>query len=126
MFGDILTDEAAILAGSLGMLPSSSLAGMPREDNRSRRRSIGLYEPLHGSAPDIAGQGKANPIATILSVALMLRYSLGLSQAASAIETAVDQVLNQGYRTPDIAESGTTNVLTTSEMGQHIVDAVTM
>jgi 3-isopropylmalate dehydrogenase len=126
MFGDILTDEAAILAGSLGMLPSSSLAGMPREDNRSRRRSIGLYEPIHGSAPDIAGQGKANPIATILSVALMLRYSLGLSQAASAIETAVDQVLNQGYRTPDIAESGTTNVLTTSEMGQHIVDAVTM
>jgi 3-isopropylmalate dehydrogenase len=126
MFGDILTDEAAILAGSLGMLPSSSLAGMPREDNRSRRRAIGLYEPIHGSAPDIAGQGKANPIATILSVALMLRYSLGLSQAASAIETAVDQVLNQGYRTPDIAEAGAANVLTTSEMGQRIVDAIAL
>ena len=77
MFGDILTDEAAVLSGSLGMLPSASLAGSPREGQSSRRRSIGLYEPIHGSAPDIAGQGKANPIATVLTVALMLRYSLG-------------------------------------------------
>jgi len=124
MFGDILTDEAAILAGSLGMLPSSSLAGIPLEDGR--HPSLGLYEPIHGSAPDIAGQGKANPIATILSVALMLRYSLGLAQAASSIEAAVEQVLNQGYRTPDIAEAGARDTLTTDEMGQRIVDAMTL
>jgi 3-isopropylmalate dehydrogenase len=124
MFGDILTDEAAILAGSLGMLPSSSLAGIPLEDGR--HRALGLYEPIHGSAPDIAGQAKANPIATILSVALMLRYSLGLSQAASSIEAAVEQVLNQGYRTPDIAEAGAGDTLTTGEMGQRIVDAMAL
>ena len=124
MFGDILTDEAAILAGSLGMLPSSSLAGIPQEDGR--RRALGLYEPINGSAPDIAGQAKANPIATILSVALMLRYSLGLSQAASSIEAAVEQVLNQGYRTPDIAEAGAGDTLTTGEMGQRIVDAMAL
>ena len=125
MFGDILTDEAAILAGSLGMLPSSSLAGIPQEDNLGKR-ALGLYEPIHGSAPDIAGQGKANPIATILSVALMLRYSLGLSQAASSIEAAVDEILNQGFRTPDIAETGAREVLTTSGMGQLIVDAIVL
>ena len=124
MFGDILTDEAAVLAGSLGMLPSSSLAGIPQEDGR--RRARGLYEPIHGSAPDIAGQGKANPIATILSVALMLRYSLGLAQAASSIEAAVEQVLNQGYRTLDIAEAGARDVLTTGEMGQRIIDAIAL
>jgi 3-isopropylmalate dehydrogenase len=126
LFGDILTDEAAVLAGSLGMLPSSSLAGIPREDARSRRRTLGLYEPIHGSAPDIAGQGKANPIATILSVALMLRYSLGLSQAASALETAVESVLNQGYRTQDIAEDGARDILSTGEMGQRIVSAIAL
>ncbi len=126
MFGDILTDEAAILAGSLGMLPSSSLAGIPQEDDRSGGRALGLYEPIHGSAPDIAGQGKANPIATILSVALMFRYSLGLSQAASAVEAAVEQVLTQGYRTQDIAEPGAGDVLSTSEMGQRIVDAIAL
>jgi 3-isopropylmalate dehydrogenase len=124
MFGDILTDEAAVLAGSLGMLPSSSLAGIPQEDGR--RRARGLYEPIHGSAPDIAGQGKANPIATILSVALMLRYSLGLAQAASSIEAAVEQVLNQGYRTLDIAEAGARDALTTGEMGQRIIDAIAL
>ncbi|MQF48378.1 3-isopropylmalate dehydrogenase [SAR202 cluster bacterium AC-647-N09_OGT_505m] len=121
LFGDILTDEAAILAGSLGMLPSSSLAGIPREDTGGHRRTLGLYEPIHGSAPDIAGQGKANPIATILSVALMLRYSLGHPNAASALEAAVESVLNQGYRTQDIAEEGSRDVLTTAEMGQRIV-----
>ena len=126
MFGDILTDEAAVLAGSLGMLPSSSLAGIPQESNIGKRLALGLYEPIHGSAPDIAGQGKANPIATILSVALMLRYSLGLSQAASSIEAAVDEVLNQGFRTPDIAETGALEVLTTSGMGQRIVDAIAL
>jgi 3-isopropylmalate dehydrogenase len=124
MFGDILTDEAAVLAGSMGMLPSASLAGVPREN--SRRHALGLYEPIHGSAPDIAGQGKANPIATILSVALMLRYSLGLSHAAHAIEAAVDYVLTHGYRTPDIAEVGARDILNTGEMGQRIVDAIAL
>ena len=124
MFGDILTDEAAILAGSMGMLPSASLAGVPQED--SRRHAKGLYEPIHGSAPDIAGQGKANPIATILSVALMLRYSLGLPQAAHAIEAAVEQVLNQGYRTPDIAEVGARDILNTGQMGQRIINAIAL
>ena len=126
LFGDILTDEAAVLAGSLGMLPSSSLAGIPREDTRGWHSALGLYEPIHGSAPDIAGQGKANPIATILSVALMLRYSLGLPQAASALEAAVDGVLNQGYRTQDIAEDGAGDTLSTSEMGQRIVSTMTL
>ena len=125
MFGDILTDEAAVLSGSLGMLPSASLAGIPREDTRGRT-ALGLYEPIHGSAPDIAGQGKANPIATILSVALMLRYSLGLPQAAHAIEAAVEQVLNQGYRTPDIAEVGARDILNTGQMGQRIVNAIAL
>ena len=124
MFGDILTDEAAILAGSLGMLPSASLAGIPREAGRRGRPALGLYEPIHGTAPDIAGQGKANPIATILSVAFMLRYSLGLSEAGAAVEQAVDRVLEQGYRTPDIAEEGAGSVLSTTEMGQRIVDAI--
>ena len=85
---------------------------------------MGLYEPIHGSAPDIAGQGKANPIATVLTVALMLRYSLGMNREASAIEVAVDKVLTDGYRTPDIAEEGATSALTTTEMGQRIVDAI--
>ena len=124
MFGDILTDEAAILAGSLGMLPSASLAGIPQEG--SRRPALGLYEPIHGSAPDIAGQGKANPIATILSVAFMLRYSLGLSEAGAAVEQAVERVLQQGYRTQDIAEEGAGSALSTSEMGQRIVDAIAL
>ena len=124
MFGDILTDEAAILAGSLGMLPSASLAGIPREEGSRERPALGLYEPIHGTAPDIAGQGKANPIATILSVAFMLRYSLNLSAAGAAVEQAVDRVLEQGYRTQDIAEEGAGSVLSTGEMGQRIVDAI--
>ena len=93
MFGDILSDEASVLAGSLGMLPSASL----------RADSFGLYEPVHGSAPDIAGQGIANPIGMFLSAAMLLRYSLGLETEASAIESAVDAALAQGLRTADIA-----------------------
>ena len=100
-FGDILTDEAAVLTASMGLLPSASLADVPM----AGRRAMGLYEPIHGSAPDIAGQGVANPVATVLSVALMMRYSLGLTEEAAAVERAVDQVLNYGYRTPDIASS---------------------
>jgi 3-isopropylmalate dehydrogenase len=96
MFGDILTDEASMLAGSLGLLPSASLG-----DGRR-----GLYEPIHGSAPDIAGQGIANPFGTILSTALLLRHSLGLEAEARAIEAAVRQVIAQGVRTPDIATAG--------------------
>jgi 3-isopropylmalate dehydrogenase len=94
MFGDILSDEASQLTGSIGLLPSASL-GKPAQ--------AGLYEPIHGSAPDIAGRGVANPIATILSAAMMLRYSFDLPAEADAIESAVDAVLNTGYRTADIA-----------------------
>lgn len=93
LFGDILTDEAAMLAGSMGMLPSASLGS----------GSNGIYEPIHGSAPDIAGQGIANPLATILSAAMLLRHSLGQDAAAQAIETAVERALEAGYRTPDLA-----------------------
>lgn len=96
LFGDILSDEISMLTGSIGMLPSASLG----EDNR------GLYEPIHGSAPDITGQDKANPIASILSVAMMLNYSFGLKEEASCIENAVNRALNIGYRTIDIAEKG--------------------
>lgn len=96
LFGDILSDEASVLAGSLGMLPSASLG----------TGTFGLYEPIHGSAPDIAGQGKANPTAMILSAAMLLRYSLGLEQEAAAIEAAVDKVLADGARTADIAPRG--------------------
>jgi 3-isopropylmalate dehydrogenase len=95
MFGDILSDEAAMLTGSIGMLPSASLGGR-----------VGMYEPVHGSAPDIAGQDKANPLATILSVAMMLRHSLDQAAAAERIEAAVADVLNEGYRTADIQEPG--------------------
>jgi 3-isopropylmalate dehydrogenase len=95
MFGDILSDEAAMLTGSIGMLPSASLGG-----------KVGMYEPVHGSAPDIAGQDKANPLATILSVAMMLRHSLDQGAAADRIEKAVEDVLNEGYRTADIQEPG--------------------
>jgi 3-isopropylmalate dehydrogenase len=100
MFGDILTDEAAMLVGSLGLLPSASL-GVDR---------VGLYEPIHGSAPDIAGRGIANPIGTILSGALLLRHSLGLAGEANAVETAVERALSSGIRTADIAPSGTSSV----------------
>ena len=113
MFGDILSDAAAMLTGSIGMLPSASL------DQQGR----GMYEPCHGTAPDIAGQGKANPLATILSVAMMLRYTLASPQAADAIEQAVSAVLDQGLRTPDIHAPGQQLVSTTA-MGDAVVAAL--
>jgi 3-isopropylmalate dehydrogenase len=119
MFGDILTDEASMLAGSMGMLPSASLG-----TRRTAHGLFGLYEPIHGSAPDIAGQEKANPIATILTTALLLRYSLGLTQEAEAIEAAVQQSINEGYRTEDLQEPGK-KVLGTKEMGQQIIAQIT-
>ncbi|MBI2164855.1 MAG: 3-isopropylmalate dehydrogenase [Chloroflexi bacterium] len=100
-FGDILTDEAAVLAGSMGMLPSASLAGIP-----SGGRALGLYEPVHGTAPDIAGRGIANPLAAILSVALMLRYSLSLAEEAQALEAAVAKAIDLGSKTADLALPG--------------------
>jgi len=115
MFGDILTDEASMLAGSMGMLPSASLAGVPKGGSRN----FGMYEPIHGSAPRRAGQNMANPIATILSAAMMLRYSLGLSKAAEAIEKAVNSVLEEGCRTYDIMGEGMRQV-GTREMGELI------
>jgi len=113
LFGDILSDAAAMLTGSIGMLPSASL----NQDN------LGMYEPIHGSAPDIAGKGLANPLATILSVAMMLRYSLGLEAEAKQVEEAVMQALTTGARTADIAKSGET-VLSTHEMGDAVVKAM--
>lgn len=112
MFGDILSDEASMITGSLGMLPSASL-GEPG--------GVGLYEPIHGSAPDIAGQGIANPLATILSAAMMLRSSLGMPEAAEAVESAVARVLDDGYRSADIANRGETAV-GTKEMGDLVVE----
>jgi len=113
MFGDILSDEASMLTGSIGMLPSASL----------NAKNQGLYEPSHGSAPDIAGKGVANPLATILSAAMMLRFSLNQPEAAERIEAAVKQVLAQGLRTPDIHSEGTTRV-GTAEMGAAVVKAL--
>jgi 3-isopropylmalate dehydrogenase len=117
MFGDILSDVAAMLTGSLGMLPSASLAA----------DGSGLYEPVHGSAPDIAGQNKANPLATILSVAMMCRYSLDAPAAADGIEAAVNQILAQGYRTADIAPEQVGNdhqLVGTEEMGEAVLAAL--
>ncbi|MCD6452826.1 MAG: 3-isopropylmalate dehydrogenase [Dehalococcoidales bacterium] len=119
MFGDILTDEASMLAGSMGMLPSASLAGVPQEGVNV----FGMYEPIHGSAPRRAGLNMANPIATILSVAMMLRYSLGLIAEAQIIENAVDAVLQEGYRTYDIMSEGKTKV-GAKEMGDLIAGKV--
>jgi len=113
MFGDILSDEASMVTGSLGMLSSASLG----------EGSFGMYEPSHGSAPDIAGQDKANPIATILSAAMMLRYSFGLLKEADAVENGVKQVLKDGYRTVDIMSDGKIQA-GTSEMGDLIADRV--
>ena len=109
MFGDILSDEASMVTGSIGLLPSASIGDA----------APGLYEPIHGSAPDIAGQDKANPIATILSVAMMFRYSFHLAAEAQAIENAVDAVLAEGWRTADIAEPGVIPI-GTREMGRRI------
>lgn len=119
LFGDILTDEASMLAGSMGMLPSASLG-----TRQTAHGVFGLYEPIHGSAPDIAGQGKANPIASILSLAMLLRHSLGLTQEAEVIEAAVEECINAGYRTEDLREEGK-QVVGTQEMGQLIIQALT-
>ena len=113
LFGDILSDEASCITGSIGMLPSASLGDT----------SVGLYEPIHGSAPDIAGRGIANPIATILSVAMMLRYSFSLADEADAIERAVDAVLQAGYRTADIAKRGEETV-SCARMGDLIAERI--
>jgi 3-isopropylmalate dehydrogenase len=112
MFGDILSDEAAVIAGSIGLLPSASLG-----------TGGGLFEPIHGTAPDLAGTGQANPVGTILSVALLMRHSLKAEEAAAAIEGAVDRVLAQGYRTPDILGPGD-QVVGTAQMGDLIARAV--
>jgi 3-isopropylmalate dehydrogenase len=112
-FGDILSDEAAMLTGSIGMLPSASL----------NTKNQGLYEPSHGSAPDIAGKGIANPLATILSAAMMLRFSLNQEEAAVRIENAVKKVLAQGLRTADIYSPGT-NKVSTAQMGDAVVNAL--
>ena len=114
IFGDILSDEASMLTGSIGMLPSASLDANGK----------GLYEPIHGSAPDIAGKGLANPLATILSVAMMLRYTFNQDAAADRIEAAVKSVLAQGLRTADIYEDGATRVGTV-EMGDAVIKALT-
>lgn len=116
LFGDILTDEASMLAGSMGMLPSASLG-----TRQTAYGTFGLYEPIHGSAPDIAGQDKANPIAAILSAAMMLRHSLDLQQEADEVETAVERVINAGYRTEDLREEGK-QIVGTQEMGRLITD----
>lgn len=113
IFGDILSDEASQITGSIGMLPSASLA----------KGNFGMYEPVHGSAPDLAGQDKANPMATILSAAMMLRYTFGLLAEAEAIENAVKAVLDQGYRTPDLY-AGEGKLIGTAEMGRRIAEAI--
>jgi len=113
LFGDILSDQAAMLTGSIGMLPSASLD----------KNNKGLYEPSHGSAPDIAGKGIANPLATILSAAMMLRYSLDMPAEANQVETAVQKVLSQGLRTADIHTVGTQKVMT-AQMGDAVFAAL--
>jgi len=118
MFGDILSDEASMITGSLGMLPSASLAGL------SSAGAFGLYEPAGGSAPDIAGQGIANPIAQILSAAMMLKYSFGMDEAADLINSAIQKTLDEGLRTADIMSEGATRV-STAEMGSRITEHVT-
>ena len=119
LFGDLLSDAAAMLTGSLGMLPSASL-GYPMENGRPKA----LYEPVHGSAPDIAGEGKANPIACILSFAMALRYSFDMAEHANAVEGAVEAVLAQGIRTPDLLGEEGKQPVTTSEMGDAIIAAL--
>jgi len=112
LFGDILSDEAAMLTGSIGMLPSASLGG-----------NLGMFEPVHGSAPDIAGKDLANPIATIASLAMMLKYSFGLQEESDAIERAIVSVLEAGYRTSDLKEEGKTQV-GTKRMGELIIEQI--
>jgi 3-isopropylmalate dehydrogenase len=112
LFGDILSDEAAVITGSLGMLASATIGG-----------DVGLYEPVHGSAPDIAGRGFANPFGAIASAAMLLRYGAGLEREAADIEEAIQVVLNDGYRTRDIASNGNDYVATTSEIGERVAEA---
>ncbi len=116
MFGDILSDEAAMLAGSLGLLPSASIGG-----------AVGIFEPIHGSAPDIAGTGAANPIGAILSVAMLLEHGLGLTREATKLDRAVQRVLNRGYRTPDLKSrtgkaTASDRRVSTKEMGELVCD----
>ena len=111
IFGDILSDEASMLSGSIGLLPSASTGA-----------SHGLYEPIHGSAPDIAGQGIANPIATIASAAMLLRYELGEEKAADRIDAAIERALKEGYRTKDISAFDAVEICSTSEMGSIIAN----
>lgn len=113
LFGDILSDEASMLSGSIGLLPSASIGG-----------KAAIYEPIHGSAPDIAGMGIANPIATIASASMLLRYSLGEAKAADAIDNAISAALKEGYRTKDIAEFGAKEVCTTEQMGSVIAQKI--
>jgi 3-isopropylmalate dehydrogenase len=113
LFGDILSDEAAAITGSLGMLASATIGG-----------DVGLYEPVHGSAPDIAGRGIANPFGAIASAAMLLRYTAGLEREAEEIEAAIDSVLNAGYRTPDINADGKGHLATTSEIGELVAEAI--
>jgi 3-isopropylmalate dehydrogenase len=121
MFGDILTDEASMLAGSIGMLPSASIGASDGKSGSGTR--VGLYEPIHGSAPDIAGKGIANPLGTILSAALLLRYSLGLEEEARAVEAAVYSVLEDGYVTGDLAQPGA-KAYSTGEVGRAVAERV--
>lgn len=113
LFGDILSDEASMLSGSIGLLPSASIGG-----------KAAIYEPIHGSAPDIAGLGIANPIATIASAAMMLRYSLGEQAAADAIDYAIEKVLKEGYRTKDIANFGAKEICSCERMGSVIAESI--
>ena len=113
MFGDILSDEASMLTGSIGMMPSASLSS----------GTLGMYEPIHGSAPDIAGMNIANPLGTILSAAMMLRYSFDMAKEADAIENAVNRVLDDGFRTGDIIQDGCKKV-TCSEMGDLVTERI--
>ena len=119
-FGDILTDEASVLAGSMGMLPSASLSTLP---GSNRTKKVSLYEPIHGTAPDIAGKGIANPIGSILSTAMMLRLSFGMADEADSIESAVESVLSEGYRTADISADGG-DVVGTTQMGDVIAGQI--
>jgi 3-isopropylmalate dehydrogenase len=122
MFGDILSDEAAVLSASLGMLPSASLSGLPGASEGGRRRKLrGLYEPIHGTAPDIAGTGKANPIGTVLSAAFMLQYSFGLAEEAAAVNAAVESALRDGHRTADLTAPGA-EFSTTEHMTDRIIE----
>ncbi|MDR2181655.1 MAG: 3-isopropylmalate dehydrogenase [Treponema sp.] len=114
MFGDILSDEASVLTGSIGMLPSASLGA----------GGFGIYEPIHGSAPDIAGQNKANPLGTILSAAMLLRYSLGLDREGRAIEEAVSAALDAGFRTADLAGAANDTILGAKEMGRAVIERI--